>query len=90
MDYFKGMQYVDGPVCSRAHVEGKISDLGVAKKRLGLDFTKGLKLLAALPLARWKMRSRFRLNGKVASLVSAVTVHGHSGKTEVADYSWSG
>jgi len=90
MDYFKGMQYVDGPVCNRAQAEGKISDLGVAKKRLGLGFTKGLKLLATLPLTRWKMRSRFRLNGQTANLVSAVAVHGHAGKTEVADYSWSG
>jgi|GEM_PF-2764953 len=148
MDYFKGMQYVDGPVCSRAHAGrplqnapfcpipasdsnfnpppnfgglilkilsvflwlkfspslvlnkiehfskvspgGKIFELEIKKRPLNWGFTKGLKVSAAPPLARWGMRSLFRLNGQAAKLVSAVAVHGHSGKTEVADYSWSG
>ena len=86
MDYFTGMKYVDGPVSNRTHSEGKICDLGVAKKGLGLEVTKGVKLLATLLLARWKIRSRFRINGQAGKLVSAVAVHGHSGKTDVADY----
>jgi hypothetical protein len=57
MDYFKGMQCVDGPVCSRNHAEGKISELGIVKKWFDLDVTNGVKLLASLPLARWKMHS---------------------------------
>ena len=56
------------------------------EKTARFRFTRGLKFLAALPLARWKMRSRFRINGQAAKLVSVVAVHGHAGKTEVADY----
>ena len=64
----------------------KYLTLGLWEKA-GLDATKGFKLLAALPLAKWIMRSRSRLDGKAVNLVSAVAIHAHTGKTDVADYS---
>ncbi|RZB37333.1 MAG: hypothetical protein SRB2_01246 [Desulfobacteraceae bacterium Eth-SRB2] len=88
MDFFEGMKYVDGAVCNRTPAEGKVSDLGDAKKRVGLDVIKGLKLLTTLPLSRWKMRTRYRINGQAMNLVSAVLIHVYAVKTAVADYSW--
>jgi hypothetical protein len=86
MDYFKKMQYVDGLLCSWAHAERKIFELDIKKRLLNCCFTKGLKVSATPPFARWGIISLFRLNGQAANLVSAVTVHGHSGKPEVGDY----
>jgi hypothetical protein len=44
-------------VCSCGDNKGKISSLGIVKKWIDLDVTKGVKLLTALPLARWKIHS---------------------------------
>ncbi|RLB78073.1 MAG: hypothetical protein DRH24_15055 [Deltaproteobacteria bacterium] len=90
MDFFKEMQYVDGLVFSWPHAERKIFELEIKKRLLNCCFTKGLKVSATQPLARWRIIFLYRLNGQAANLVSSVTVHGCSGKPEVADYSWSG